>query len=100
MRAQFGRTLIPPAVLDELQIDSFRPGAEALKSAVEQEWIVVQDVRDAALIRTLRRDLDQGEAEAITLAEPIHDLLGHAFERQGSHIGGRFILVAQPSSPT
>ena len=65
--------LIPPAVQDELQIHSSRPGADALKDAIDAAWIVVQAPSDAALIRTLRRDIDQGEVEAITLPRPKGD---------------------------
>lgn len=83
VRAQFDRVLIPPAVLDELRVHSSRPGAEALKNAVEHGWIAVQDVSDTALIRTLRRDLDQGESEAITLAVEIDASLLLLDEQEG-----------------
>lgn len=83
VRVQFGHVLIPSAVLDELQVYSSRPGAETLKNAVEHEWIVVQDVSDAALVRTLRRDLDQGEAEAITLAVEVDASLILLDEQEG-----------------
>lgn len=83
VRAQFDRVLIPPAVLDELHVDASRPGAETLKTAVEQGWIAVQDVTDAALIRTLRRDLDQGEAEAIALAVEVGASLILLDEQEG-----------------
>jgi len=68
VRTQFGRVLIPPAVQDELQIHSSRPGADGLKRAIDAGWIAVRNVSDDALVRTLQRDLDRGEAEAIALA--------------------------------
>jgi len=83
VRTRFDRVLIPPAVLDELDVDSSRPGAEKLKNATVQGWIVVQDVTDAALIRTLRRDLDQGEAEAIALAAEVDAPLILLDEQEG-----------------
>ncbi len=83
VRAQFGRVLIPPAVQDELQIHSSRPGADALKDAIDAAWIVVQAPSDAALIRTLRRDLDQGEAEAIALAVEVDASLLLLDEQEG-----------------
>jgi predicted nucleic acid-binding protein len=83
VRTQFDRVLIPPAVLDELHIDSSRPGAGKLKNAIGEGWISVQDVTDAALIRTLRRDLDQGEAEAIALAMELDASLILLDEQEG-----------------
>jgi predicted nucleic acid-binding protein len=83
VRAQFGRVLVPPAVLDELQIHSSRPGVDALKAAIDAEWIVVREPSDAALIRTLRRDLDQGEAEAIALAVEVSASLILLDEQEG-----------------
>lgn len=83
IRAQFSRVLIPPAVRDELQIHSSRPGADALKAAIDAAWIVVREPSDAALIRTLRRDLDQGEAEAIALAVEVGALLILLDEQEG-----------------
>jgi len=39
VRTQFDRVLIPPAVLDELHIDSSRPGAGKLKNAIGEGWV-------------------------------------------------------------
>ena len=68
VRQQFGPVLIPTAVRDELQIDSGRPGSDALQEAIQDGWIDVQDVYEPAHVRTLQRTLDRGEAEAIALA--------------------------------
>lgn len=68
VRTQFGRVLIPPGVFDELHVHSSRPGSEALRRAVDQEWIEVKNVSGRPLVRTLQHTLDRGEAEAIALA--------------------------------
>ena len=62
----FEQTLIPEAVLSELCINSSRPGAVALASALDTGWLktVATDLPAKRLLHTL----DQGEAEAITLA--------------------------------
>jgi predicted nucleic acid-binding protein len=62
----FERTLIPEAVLSELCINSSRPGAAALASALGAGWI--KKVATTPPAKRLLHTLDQGEAEAITLA--------------------------------
>ncbi|MGQ9553584.1 MAG: DUF3368 domain-containing protein [Anaerolineae bacterium] len=68
LRHQFGTVIIPPAVLAELRVAAQLPGSLALRRAVEDGWLRTEPVRDQALVKALRRDLDQGEAEAIALA--------------------------------
>ena len=67
-RAQFGSVVVPPAVAGEFRLEEGRPGSSALRRAVEDGWIAVEEPSDDPLIRTLRQDLDLGESEAITLA--------------------------------
>ena len=62
----FEQTLIPEAVLNELCISSSRPGAVALASALDAGWL--KTVASEPPAKRLLRTLDQGEAEAITLA--------------------------------
>ncbi len=68
LRQQFDEVLIPPAVLRELQVDTELPGVEPLRVALRNNWLRVIEVSDTALARALKRDLDNGEAEAIALA--------------------------------
>ena len=68
VRAQFGSVVVPPAVVGEFRLEEGRPGSSALRRAVEDGWIAVEEPSDDPLIRTLRQDLDRGESEAITLA--------------------------------
>lgn len=65
----FDEVVIPPAVWREVVEEGRgRPGASEVREAVEQAWIKVVVPTDDALVRLLRRDLDDGEAEAIALA--------------------------------
>ena len=58
--------LLPPAVWREVvQEGAGKGGAEEIKAA---RWITVQAVSQQVLVRTLRKTLDEGEAEAIAFA--------------------------------
>jgi uncharacterized protein len=65
---QFGQIYIPPAVLTELKINDNLPGSNALRTAIAEGWLVPHPVSNRALVSLLRRDLHQGESEAIALA--------------------------------
>ena len=65
---QFEQVCIPLAILAELKIDENLPGSDALRTALHDGWLVTQAVRNQAFVRLLRRDLHQGESEAIALA--------------------------------
>jgi predicted nucleic acid-binding protein len=68
LREQFGDILIPPAVLNELQVDANLPGSDAIRLALREGWIRLQEVENSQLVLALSRDLHGGEAEAIALA--------------------------------
>lgn len=68
LREQFGEVRIPPAVLRELRPEEDLPGSSAVREAREAGWLRVEEVKDQPLVQMLRRDLDEGEAEAIALA--------------------------------
>jgi uncharacterized protein len=65
---QFGQIYIPAAVLVELKVNENLPGSRALNTAIDDGWLVTHTVKDSALVSLLRRDLHQGESEAIALA--------------------------------
>jgi uncharacterized protein len=65
---QFGQIYIPVAVFTELKINENLPGSSALDTAINDGWLVTQPVKNLALVNLLRRDLHQGESEAIALA--------------------------------
>lgn len=69
LRAMFGIIVIPKAVHSEVVLRaSGRPGGVELRQA---DWIRIQDVTDHTKVDYLRADLDQGEAEAVVLAEEL-----------------------------
>ncbi|MFW6359714.1 MAG: DUF3368 domain-containing protein [Chroococcales cyanobacterium] len=67
VQQQFSEIYIPTAVKAELRVNESLPGSSALRQAIENGWIVEETVKDSALVKLLRRDLDLGEAEAIAL---------------------------------
>ena len=69
LRRLYGQVVIPPAVHDELALDSNRPGARTLAIALEAGWVAVQPATYPGVVSEIARHLDQGEAEAIALAE-------------------------------
>ncbi|HSM81802.1 MAG TPA: DUF3368 domain-containing protein [Nodosilinea sp.] len=68
LRLQFGQIQIPPAVLNELKTDEARPGSTPIQAAIADGWIQVQPINNPTLAQLLTQTLDQGEAEAISLA--------------------------------
>jgi predicted nucleic acid-binding protein len=68
LRQQFGKILIPKAVLEELRIEEMLPGSDDLREALVAGWLQVREVNNPSLVQLLQRDLDRGEAEAIALA--------------------------------
>jgi uncharacterized protein len=68
LRDQFGDILIPEAVLDELRVEEDLPGSRTIRDALRIGWIRIEAVKLYPLVRSMQRDLDKGEAEAIALA--------------------------------
>jgi predicted nucleic acid-binding protein len=62
----FGEILIPKAVHEECVVQGKnRPEVDAI---VEADWLKVHETTDKNLIKLLRSEIDQGEAESIALA--------------------------------
>lgn len=68
LRQQFAEVMIPPAVSEELQLDSEAPGVEAVRQALADQWLRVHELKDVRLAQALMLELDRGEAAAIALA--------------------------------
>ena len=68
LRQQFGEVVFPPAVLEELKVDSDYPGTSQIRQAIEDGWLRKMDLKNDQMVRVLKRELDDGEAEAIALA--------------------------------
>lgn len=61
--------LIPQAVYVELGLVRHRPGSESLRQACSAGWIVTVEVETSPELASLLKILDDGEAQAILLAE-------------------------------
>jgi len=68
LRQQFEEVLIPAAVVDELKLDTDYPGTDEIRGAISVGWLRQVNLEDDRVARALRRELDDGEAEAIALA--------------------------------
>ena len=65
----YGRIIVPPAVWREVvEQGRDRAGATEVDQAHQAGWIDVLTPTDTALLRLLKRDLDDGESEVIALA--------------------------------
>ena len=62
----YGRVMVPPIVYAEIRaLETFGIDISGLSDA---DWMIVQPVRDQALVASLQTELDPGEAEAIALS--------------------------------
>jgi uncharacterized protein len=68
LHQQFGKILIPNAVLDELKVSEDRSGSQAIREAISSGWIQNREVSNEPLSQLLKQTLDRGEAEAIALS--------------------------------
>jgi predicted nucleic acid-binding protein len=69
LRSLFERLTLPPAVWREVvEEGSGRPGAREIEAGRRDGWIEVRQPSNELLLRSLKRQLDHGEAEAICLA--------------------------------
>jgi len=68
LHQQFEAVLIPPAVREELQLDSELPGTSEAQAALQSGWLREAVPSNTALVQMLGLELDEGEAAAIALA--------------------------------
>lgn len=68
LRQQFEEVVVPAAVIDELKLDTDYAGTNEIRTAMKAGWLRQVNLDDEKLARALRRELDDGEAEAIALA--------------------------------
>lgn len=109
LQQMYQRVVIPSAVKDELRIESDMPGAKALREALSKGWIgVVASSPKTEAKRELMQLLDEGETEAILLAESIQYRFLLIDERKGRDIAiqrgitiagtGAILLAAKKSN--
>jgi uncharacterized protein len=68
LRLQFGEVLVPAAVIDELKLDTDYPGTSEIRNAMNSGWLRQVNLEEDRVAMALKRELDNGEAEAIALA--------------------------------
>lgn len=69
LRALFGTIMVPIAVYNEIVLEGGeRPGVKDIASA---PWVIKRKVQDLLAVSILQADLDDGEAEAIILANEL-----------------------------
>lgn len=92
LRDLFDEIWIPPAVWREVVEEGRgRPGAAEVEQAAAQGWLRVRPLLDDALAKSLKRILDDGEAEAIALAvqeKPDAVLLDESEARKAADVHG------------
>jgi uncharacterized protein len=86
LRQQFGKILIPGAVLEELKVDQERPGSQVIREAISSGLIQIQAVNNEPLAQLLKQTLDRGEAEAIALAIELNANWTLLDEREGRKV--------------
>jgi predicted nucleic acid-binding protein len=68
LRQQFGEVIVPTAVIAELKLDTDYPGTGEIRSAMMSGWLHQINLENDRVAMALKRELDDGEAEAIALA--------------------------------
>ncbi len=86
----FSAVIVPPAVFREiLVLEQFGIDLSEFKQI---DWIQVQQPMETIAVNALRKDLDEGEAEAIILASELHADWILIDERQGTKIAEKYGL--------
>lgn len=86
LRQLYKTVLIPPTVSAELKPESDYQGADALKSALDEGWLIVSEKPSDDLLASLKQILDPGEAEAIALAQQNEGASLIIDERRGRNV--------------
>jgi len=66
LKEEFGGIIVPDAVWTEITVDGkLKKGTNDILRA---EWIKIEQVKNQFLVKSLKKDIDYGESEAIALA--------------------------------
>lgn len=84
----YDKIIIPEAVYHEIVITG--AGQPGSKEIPKLDWIATQKVSNKSLLKALQYELDDGEAEAITLAIELNSDLLLIDERIGRSVASRF----------
>ena len=96
LRHWFGQVSTATEVVKELRVGEDLPGSEAVRGALDVGWIQVVDFKDQALVKTLQRDLNVGEAEASALALQVKADRVLLDEREGRRVAKTFCAAPGP----
>ncbi len=70
LKLMFGRIIIPPTV--DKEINELEKFSVDLEEYHKGKWIEIIYPKDMVLLKQLKEELDEGEAEAIVLAKELH----------------------------
>ena len=90
LRKLFNEIIISEVVYNEITVIS--AGQLGSKEVRKLDWIKTQKVSNKALVKALKIDLDQGEAEAIALAAELNSDLLFIDEKMGRTVASRIDL--------
>jgi predicted nucleic acid-binding protein len=86
LRQQFGEMFVPAAVIEELRLDTDYAGTDKIRQAISEGWLRQEVVENKQIVLALKRELDNGEAEAIALALQLKADLILMDERDGRSV--------------
>lgn len=86
LQKQFGEVVVPMAVIEELKLDTDYSGTDRIRTAISEGWLRQETVKNTQVIQALKRELDNGEAEAIALALQLKTTQILIDEREGRSI--------------
>ena len=93
LREMFEDIIIPSAVWQEVVVEGRgRAGAQEVETALNEGWIRLVEVVDHLLLKMLKRELDDGEAEAIALALELKAQLLLIDESEGREVATLYDL--------
>ena len=85
----YQKIIIPPAVFEEITNNN-QPGSNEVKSL---KWFKIFDIENKLFLESLKGDLDEGEAEAISLSIQLKADLLLLDEKKGRNIASKFDIV-------
>jgi uncharacterized protein len=93
LRDFYGKVVAPEAVWREAVLQGTgKPGVAAIQDARNEGWIEVQPITETSLRLSLTQNLDEGEAEVITLAIEKKASLILLDESEARRVAGTFGL--------
>jgi predicted nucleic acid-binding protein len=93
LRELYGKLIVPTAVWREIvEEGKGRPGVIEVQEARLAGWIEVRSTTQVLLLRSLKQELDDGEAEVISLAVELNASLVLLDETEARRVAGLYDL--------